>query len=91
MIQPITLLGAALCIGALIFRYKLEEARKAATGAPARTRTPRQQLKTTKLLFAALIAFLAIHFSLQRLNHNLDGQKPEPSLLERAVTFLNSK
>jgi hypothetical protein len=88
MMQPVTLIGAAVCIGALIFRYKMEEARKAATGAPVRTRSRKQQRETAKLLFGALIALLAIHFALKRLNENLSGSDPDPSLMERVVVFL---
>jgi hypothetical protein len=93
MIQPIMLLGAAFSIGLIIFRYKIEQARKAALGIPAqtKTRTRKQQLKTAKVLFGALIAFMAISYALQRLNHNLSGSNPEPSLMERIVLFLDEK
>ncbi len=86
--QPVTIIGAALCLSAIWLRYKIE-ARKAATDAPPRTRTRKQQLKTAKLLFGVLIAFMGINYALQRLNHNLSGSDPDPSLLERIVVFLD--
>jgi hypothetical protein len=78
--QPVTLASIILCFGVLFLRYK----KQAAT---AQRSTTKQKFKMGKLLLSGLLALLAVGFALQRLNHNIDGEHPEPSMLEQIVTF----
>ena len=82
MPQPITLLGAGLCLTVLFLRY-----RSRPKDSPRRS--PKQRLKTAKILLAALVAWMGIYYTLQHMIGNLD-QAPaqEPSLMERVVLFL---
>jgi hypothetical protein len=82
MIQPVTLLGAGLCFGVLYLRYKSQPKNRPA-------RTSKQKLKTAKLLFAALLAWMAIGYSLKHSIGQIDGADHEPSLMERIVTYLS--
>ena len=82
MIQPITLITAGIFFLVLYLRYKS----RPKNGPP---RTKKQQLKTAKLLFAAILAWLAIHYSLQHTIAKMDGVDQEPSFVERAVAFLS--
>jgi hypothetical protein len=78
--QPITILGAALCFLVLFLRYKASAAQQ-----PER-RTTKQKLKTAKLLFAALMAWLLISLELRKLDHSLDHSTPyEMSMWDRFV------
>jgi hypothetical protein len=82
MIQPITLLGAGLCLTVLFLRY-----RSRPKDSPRRT--SKQKLKTGKMLLAALVAWMGLYYTLQHMIGNLDNAAAqEPSLLERAVNFL---
>lgn len=82
MPQPITLLGAGLCLTVLFLRY-----RSRPKDSPRRS--PKQRLKTAKILLAAVVAWMGIYYTLQHMIGNLD-QAPaqEPSLMERVVLFL---
>ncbi len=82
MIQPITLITAGIFFVVLYLRYKSRP-----KDGPPRTR--KQQLKTAKLLFAAILGWLAIHYSLQHTMAKMDGADQEPSFMERAVAFLS--
>jgi hypothetical protein len=82
MPQPITLLGAGLCLAVLFLRY-----RSRPKDSPRRG--PKQRLKIAKILLAAVVAWMGIYYTLQHMIGNLD-QAPaqEPSLIERVVLFL---
>jgi hypothetical protein len=82
MPQPITLLGAGLCLTVLFLRY-----RNRPKDSPRRS--PKQKLKTAKILTAAVVAWMGLYYTLQHMIGNLD-QAPaqEPSLMERIVLFL---
>jgi hypothetical protein len=83
MIQPITLLGAGLCFGVLFLRY-----RSRPKDSPRRS--PKQKLKTAKVLLAGLVTWMALYYTLQHMIGNLDGVAPqEPSLMERIVTYFS--
>ena len=82
MIQPITLLTAGIFFAVLYARY-----RSRPKDAPVRTR--QQQLKTAKVLAAALLAWMAIHYGLQHTIAKMDGTDQEPTLMERVVTYLS--
>jgi len=83
MIQPITLLGAGLCLSALFLRY-----RSRPKDGPRRSR--KQKIKTAKILFAALVAWMGIYYTLQHMTGNLDGTVAQaPSLTERIVSYLS--
>jgi hypothetical protein len=77
--QPITILGAALCFLVLFLRYQ-------ASAKEPQVRTRKQKLKTAKVLFAALLAWLAISLELRRLDHSLTHSTPyELSMWDRFV------
>ena len=82
MMQPITFVGAILCFGVLIMRYRSQPKNRP-------RRTTQQKLKTAKILFAALLVWMGILYSLRRLDANLDGAAPEPTVMERVVQFLS--
>jgi len=83
MIQPITLLGAGLCLAVLFLKYRSRPKDKP-------PRTTKQKLKTAKLLLAGLVAWMGIYYSLQHMIGNLDGAAPsEPSMMERIVSYLS--
>jgi len=82
MIQPITLLTAGVFFAMLYWRYRGQP-----KDGPRRTR--KQQLKTAKVLFAALLGWLAIHYSLQHTIAKMDGAAHDPSMMERLVTLLS--
>jgi hypothetical protein len=79
--QPITIVGVILVFGMLFLKYKM----RPSTVKPS---SMRQRFKTGKLLLSALLVLMAIGFALRRLDRNLDGDNPEPSLMERIVVFL---
>ena len=81
MIQPITLLTAGLFFAVLFLRYKSQP-----KDHPRRTK--QQTLKTAKILFAALLAWMAISYSLRHTLAKMDGADYEPSMMERLVSFL---
>jgi len=82
MIQPITLLGAGLCLGVLFLRYRTRPK-------DSPRRSAKQKLKTGKILLAALLAWMGIYYTLHHMIGNIDGAAPsEPSLMERVVFFL---
>ncbi len=81
MIQPITLLGAGLCLGVLFVRYRSQPKDRP-------RRTAQQKLKTAKIMLAALVAWMALSYSLQHMIGKLDGADREPSLMERVVSYL---
>jgi hypothetical protein len=77
--QMITVLGAGLCLLVLFLKYKSRPRNLP----PA---TPKQRLKSAKLLLGAILAWIALNFTLQHLIANIDGAgKQEPSMLERIV------
>jgi hypothetical protein len=80
--QPITLLSAGLFLAVLWFRFQSR---------PKDTpRSSRQhKLKLTKVLVAALLAWIAIRYSLQHTLAKIDGDDQEPTTMERVVTFLS--
>ena len=81
-IPPITVLAAAVCFGLLYYRYK-NQPKNRPPGASWR------KLRTVHVLFFAFLAWMAVSFSLQRFNRNLDGAPAgNPSLLERIVSSL---
>ena len=82
MIQPITLVTAGVFFAVLFLRY-----RSRAKDRPRRT--SKQQLKTVKLLFAALLVWLAVSFSLRHTLAKMDGADYEPSFIERVVKYLS--
>jgi len=82
MIQPITLLGAGLCLSVLFLRY-----RSRPKDSPRRS--TKQKLKTAKILLAAAVAWMGLYYTLQHMISNVDGAIPqEPSVMERLVSFL---
>ena len=81
--QPITLLGALLCLFVLYLRYQ-------ASKGTAKKRNPKQVLRTAKVLGAALLALLALTYSLRRTEHSLTSKSAyEPSFMERVVTYFS--
>jgi len=83
MIQPITLMGAGLCLGALALRYWIQP-----KDAPKK-RSAERIRANTKILLAAVLAWMTVGYALQHLNRSLDGQhEQEESTVERAVHFI---
>ena len=82
MIQPVTLVGAGLCLGVLYYRYRSQPK-------DGPRSSPKQKLKFAKLLLAALVAWMGIHYTLKHMIGNIDGAPAqEPSLMERIVRYL---
>ena len=82
MIQPVTLLGAGLCLGVLYLRYRSQPK-------DAKRSSPKQKLKFAKVLLAALVAWMGIYYTMQHMVGNIDGAPAqEPSLMERVVRYL---
>lgn len=82
MIQPVTLLGAALCLAVLYFKYRSQPKDRP-------RRTPQQKIKTAKVLFAAFLAWMTLSFTLKHMIGKMDGADHEPSLIERIAFFLS--
>jgi len=80
--QTITLVTAGIFFAVLYFRY-----RSRPKDGPRRTR--RQQFKIARILLAAIVAWLTIHYSLAHTIAKMDGVDHEPSLAERLVSFLS--
>lgn len=82
MIQPVTLLGAGLCLGVLFLRYRSQPK-------DGKSSSPKQRLKFAKVLLVALVAWMGIYYTLQHMIVNIDGAPAqEPSMLERVVRYL---
>jgi hypothetical protein len=82
MPQPITLVTAGIFFVVLFLRYHSRPQH-------GPRRTNQQKLKAAKILLAALMAWMAIHYSLQLTLAKMDGADPEPSVMERIVSFLS--
>jgi hypothetical protein len=82
MIQPVTLLGAGLCLGVLYLRYRSQPK-------DGPRRSTKQKLKTVKILAAAFLAWMALSYSLQHQMERIDGPAHEPSMMERIVAYLS--
>jgi len=78
----ITLLTAGMFFLVLRLRYQ---------GRPknAPRRSKQQQLKTVKVLLAALLVWMAVSYSLRHTLGKMDGTDQEPSFMERVVSFLS--
>ena len=82
MIQPVTLMGAGLCLGVLFLRYLRQPK-------DGKRSSPKQKLKFAKVLLVALVAWMGIYYPLQHMIVNIDGAPAqEPSLMERVVRYL---
>jgi fumarate reductase subunit D len=78
--HPMTILMMGLFFAILYLRYRSRQRKTA--------RTPRQQqLRMVKFLLAALVVWMAAHYSIQHTLAKMDGTDQEPSFLERAVSF----
>jgi hypothetical protein len=82
VIQPVTLLGAGLCLGVLFLRYRSQPK-------DGKRSSPKQKLKFVKVLLAALVAWMGIYYTMQHMIVNIDGgAAQEPSMMERVVRYL---
>jgi capsular polysaccharide biosynthesis protein len=79
--QPITILGLALCLGVLFLRAR--EARNK----PASS--PKQRFKTAHLLIGVLIVWLVISFNLQHLDKSISGEPQTQSTWEKVVRTIS--
>ena len=79
-IQPITLLGAVLCFWVLYVKYR-------STPKDQQKSSLRQKIKLAKMLIGALLALMAITYSMRGLGDSLDGKQHEPTLAERVITY----
>jgi len=55
--------------------------------APRSSRKQKLKLKLAKVLIAALLAWIAIRYSLQHTIAKIDGTDQEPTTVERVVSF----
>jgi len=81
--QLITLLGVLLVFGVLFLHYKSQPKNRP-------PRTVKQKFKFGKLILAGLLAWMAVGYTLQRLNENMSGVEHKPSLIERIVFFFSN-
>ena len=81
--QLITVLGVLLFFGVLYLRYKSQPKNRP-------PRSARQKFKFGKLILAELLAWMAVGYTLQRLNENISGIQHKPSLIERVVFFFSN-
>ena len=80
--QPITILGLALCLGVLYLR-----ARKARNQPPS---SLRKRFDTAHLLIGAVLVWLVISLKLRHLDHALSGDpQTPPSTWEQIVQTLS--
>ena len=77
-----SLLSVGLVLALLYVKYKSQPKD------PAK-RNPKQILKTAKVIFAALIAWLMVSFALQHQIAKMDGTDQEPGMLERVVKYFS--
>jgi uncharacterized protein YabE (DUF348 family) len=83
VIQPVTLVGAGLCLGVLYLRYRSQPK-------DGKSSSPKQKLKFAKVLLVALVAWMGVYYTLQHMIVNIDGaQAQEPSMMERVVRYLS--
>ena len=87
--QPITLFGVLLCFGVLYWKYQIQRSQAISQTGTKPVRVRGQRMKTAKLLWGALLVWMAVSFALQRLNANIDGVAPPPSIWERLVNWLS--
>jgi hypothetical protein len=80
-VQPVTILGLALCLGVLFLRAR--EARNK----PASSL--KQRFKTAHLLVAAILVWLVISFNLQHLDQSLSGEPQAQSTWEKIVRTIS--
>lgn len=81
--QPITLITAGIFFVVLYLRYQNRP-----KDGPRRGKT--QKGKLVKVLLAAMVAWIAISYSMQHTIAKIDGADHEPSFMERVVSFLSS-
>jgi len=81
--QPITLITAGIFFVVLYLRYQ----NRPKDGPP---RTKQQKGKLAKVLLAAIVAWMAVSYSLQHTMGQIDGTDHEPSFMERVVSFLST-
>jgi hypothetical protein len=79
-IQPFTILGAVLCLWVLYAKYRNRPKDQPKS-------TIRQKTKLAKMLIGALLALMAITYSMRGLGDSLDGKPHEPTLGERVITY----
>jgi hypothetical protein len=80
MPQPITIITSGICFVVLFLRM-----RSRPKDGPRSSR--KQKLKLAKVLVAALLAWIAIRYSLQHTIAKIDGTDQEPTTMERVVSF----
>jgi uncharacterized membrane-anchored protein len=81
--QPITIITAGIFFVVLYLRFQ-----NRSKDGPRRSKT--QKGKMVKVLIAAIVAWMAVSYSLQHSMGQIDGADHEPSFMERAVSFLSS-
>jgi hypothetical protein len=81
--QPITIITAGIFFIVLFLRFQNRP-----KDGPRRGKT--QKSKMVKVLVAAIVAWLAVSYSMQHTIGQIDGADHEPSFMERVVSFLSS-
>jgi len=81
--QPITIITAGIFFVVLYLRYQ---------NRPKDGPRPSKQRKgkLVKVLIAAIVAWMAVSYSLQHTMGQIDGTDHDPSFMERVVSFLSS-
>ena len=79
--QPVTILGLALCLGVLFLRAR--EARNKSAS------SPKQRFKTAHLLLGVLIVWLIVIFNLQHLDQSLSGEPQTQTTWEMVVRTIS--
>lgn len=81
-----------LLLPACVLLFFAVLALKAAAVRPVqRKSTAAQRLKLARILVAALLGILVIHFNLKKLDHSLDNKGDyQPGTMERIVRWLSS-
>lgn len=81
--QPITIITAGIFFVVLYLRYQSRS-----KDAPRRSK--QQKGKMVKVLIAAIVAWMAVSYSMQHTIGKMDGADHEPSFMERVVSFLSN-
>ncbi len=81
--QPITIITAGLFFVVLYLRFQ----NRSKDGT---RRSKSQKGKLVKVLIAAIVAWMAVSYSLQHTMGKIEGADHEPSSMERVVAFLSS-
>jgi hypothetical protein len=81
--QPITLITAGIFFVVLYLRFQNRP-----KDGPRRGK--QRKGKLVKVLLAAIVAWMAVSYSMRHTMAKMDGDDQEPTFMERVVSFLSS-